>query len=545
MTAKHRKWTNVVWRSLVVSGTGAEASPGRATARLRLVFLAPLLGALTLVVGVWALALHLHQRDMIEEEIERTRSLVERMYHDDVAHDAGMLDAVMEVIARDPLLRQGLARRDRAALLQHSAALFAELRRKFGITHFYFTSPDRVNLLRVHQSDRHGDAINRFTTLEAERTGRTAHGVELGPLGTLTLRLVAPWREHGRLLGYVELGMEVDHILRTVQNFAHVPMFVLIAKEHLKRADWEAGMKMLGRVPDWDRFPDAVLNVQASEQVPEALAERFAGGLPPPGPVAVIEVAQAHTAYRAVFLPLTDAAGRRVGHLVALADVSAHVADSHRVVYVGSAIGMVIAAFLFGFFYWLVGQVGGQLERHERALEELATHDGLTGLYNHRTFYTLLEDEIARAKRFNRPVSLLMLDIDHFKRVNDTHGHQAGDAILMGLSKLLGKQSRAIDRVCRYGGEEIIAILPETDAATAANIAERLRAAVEREPFDIGDGRQTHITVSIGVATYPAQAGTGEALVTAVDTAMYAAKQGGRNRVERYEPAMKGGNSSS
>ena len=185
-----------------------------------------------------------------------------------------------------------------------------------------------------------------------------------------------------------------------------------------------------------------------------------------------------------------------------------------------------------------------KLERDQQTLENMATHDGLTCLYNHRMFHTLLEEELARAKRFNHPVSLLMLDIDHFKHVNDTHGHQAGDAILKGLSDLLVRQARAIDRVCRYGGEEITLILPETDVNGAINIAERLRTAVEQEPFDVGSGRTIHITVSIGAASYPAHATSGEALVSAADTAMYAAKQGGRNRVARYEPSMNGENSS-
>ena len=175
--------------------------------------------------------------------------------------------------------------------------------------------------------------------------------------------------------------------------------------------------------------------------------------------------------------------------------------------------------------------------RAEQA-EELASRDGLTGLYNHRTFYALLNDEIFRTQRFNHPLSLLMLDIDHFKRVNDTHGHQVGDAILKDISDLLVKQARAVDRVCRYGGEEITVILPETDANLAMNIAERLRTEVELHAFDIGDGKTADITVSIGVATYLQQANSLEALVKAADVALYAAKQAGRNRVCRYETEM-------
>ncbi len=170
--------------------------------------------------------------------------------------------------------------------------------------------------------------------------------------------------------------------------------------------------------------------------------------------------------------------------------------------------------------------------------EEEARRDGLTELYNHRTFHILLKDEIFRTQRFNHQLSLLMLDVDYFKQVNDTYGHQAGDTILKSISELLVKQARAIDRVCRYGGEEITLILPETVARLAMKIAERLRASVEHQSFDIGDGKTINISVSIGVATYPQQANSPEALIKAADLALYAAKQAGRNRVCCYQPEM-------
>ncbi|MFP5344391.1 MAG: diguanylate cyclase [Gammaproteobacteria bacterium] len=173
-----------------------------------------------------------------------------------------------------------------------------------------------------------------------------------------------------------------------------------------------------------------------------------------------------------------------------------------------------------------------RLKEKRTALEALATHDGLTGLYNHRTFYTLLQEELARATRFKRPVSLLMLDIDHFKRVNDMHGHQAGDVIIRGLSELLLRRAREIDRVCRYGGEEIMMILPETGMESAAVIAERLRAAVEAQSFDVNRGAPVHITVSIDIASWP-EAHSAQALVAAADRALYAAKNAGRNRVSQ------------
>lgn len=522
--------------SLLMPPGGWRGMTSGVSARLRFAFLAPLVCAVAVLLGIGIEVLHMYERDLIESEVNRTQTLVEKMYREDIGHNAQSLEVAMEVIRHDAALNAALARRDRVALLRLAAPLYTELRRKFGITHFYFSGPDRVNLLRVHQPDRHGDVIARYTTLEAERTGATFYGMELGPLGTFTLRLVTPWYEGERLIGYVELGMEIDHVLETVQAFAGVPVFVLISKQYLKREDWEAGMRILGRTPEWNRFPDAVLSTQAAETMPAALATLFTGGLP--AKTSVVGLTQARATYRAVFLPLVDASGRDVGRMAALVDVSAYLASSRRMLYLGDGIGALISGLLLGFFYWLVGRVGRRIERDEEELQRLATRDDLTGLYNQRAFYAVLADELVRAQRFNRPVSLLLLDIDHFKRVNDTHGHQAGDAVLKGVSELLGRQARAIDRVCRYGGEEITVILPESDLEAAANMAERMRAAVEAQPFDIEAGAPISITVSIGIASFPAQADNAQVLIAAADAAMYTAKQGGRNRTIRYEPSF-------
>jgi diguanylate cyclase (GGDEF)-like protein len=507
-----------------------------ATARLRLAFLAPLVGAIVILLGVWVAVLYAEQRATIARETLQAQTLMEKAYRHDIVEHAGLLGAVMETLGHNAMLRAALARRDRDALLRLSAPTGIDLQRKFGITHFYFSGPDRVNLLRVHQPGRHGDVINRFTTLEAERTGATSYGMELGPLGTFTLRLVTPWYEGERLLGYVELGVELDYILQAEQVFSGVPLFPLIFKAQIKHEDWEVGMRMLGRVSDWARFADAVLSTQASAPMPAELMHRLAGGLP--AMTAVVEVTQARTVYRAAFLTLADVSGRDVGRLVALIDVSPTLAASRWGLYLGTGLGALLAGLLIGLFHWLVGRLGRQLERHERELKRLATHDGLTGLRNHLEFYAVLASEIARGWRFGRPVSLLMLDVDHFKRVNDTHGHQAGDAVLKRLSELLCSEARTIDSVCRYGGEEIAVILPETDPDTAANIAERLRAAVEALPFDVNAGAPLHITASFGVASWPLHADNAQTLVAAADAAMYAAKRSGRNRVVRYGPAI-------
>jgi len=174
--------------------------------------------------------------------------------------------------------------------------------------------------------------------------------------------------------------------------------------------------------------------------------------------------------------------------------------------------------------------------RIQKALEHartrrLASTDGLTEVYNHRTFQERLSQEIARADRYNRPLSVLMIDVDHFKVYNDTYGHPQGDIVLQDLARLLREMSRTSDTVARYGGEEFAIILPETDSVGAQKISQRLCEQVERYPFpgkDLMPGGA--LTISIGVATH-ASAGSKDALLQAADTALYTAKREGRNRV--------------
>ena len=172
------------------------------------------------------------------------------------------------------------------------------------------------------------------------------------------------------------------------------------------------------------------------------------------------------------------------------------------------------------------------------SMQEQARTDALTGLNNRGEFQRQLKEEEERSRRYNRSFSLLILDIDHFKTVNDSYGHQAGDEVLCALAARLREQSRPVDHAARYGGDELVVILPETTNEGALAFAERLRTSIADTVVPITEGRTIPVTISVGVATFPTDAGSETALFAAADKALYAAKQGGRNRISRYEPAL-------
>ena len=165
---------------------------------------------------------------------------------------------------------------------------------------------------------------------------------------------------------------------------------------------------------------------------------------------------------------------------------------------------------------------------------KLATIDGLTELYNHRYFQDTLRKQIDIARRYNQAFSLIIIDIDFFKKFNDTYGHQAGDAVLRQVAKILKNNSRATDYVCRYGGEEMTIILPNTSAEDALFNANRICKAVADTPFHLTPVDKVNVTISLGVATFPDNAQTPQDLIEWADKGLYYAKEHGRNQVGRY-----------
>jgi diguanylate cyclase (GGDEF)-like protein/PAS domain S-box-containing protein len=168
----------------------------------------------------------------------------------------------------------------------------------------------------------------------------------------------------------------------------------------------------------------------------------------------------------------------------------------------------------------------------QKKLTDLALHDALTGLYNRGSFDEKLKEEINRSQRYDRNISLLLIDIDFFKKVNDTYGHQAGDEVLKSIAGMISDSVRNSDYVARYGGEEFVVILPETALEEAIELAERIRMIIEEKEFKVSEKDTIHLTISIGIGS-GSEGITAEHLIKAADTAVYDAKEHGRNQV-RY-----------
>ncbi len=183
--------------------------------------------------------------------------------------------------------------------------------------------------------------------------------------------------------------------------------------------------------------------------------------------------------------------------------------------------GITSRSFFFLFAVWLVGRQRRTMD----TIRQMATTDSQTGVYNVRTFFDMLQKEIARSRRYGRPLSLIYLDIDDFKTVNDSHGHQTGNSVLSAVAAGLQQSVRRMDIIARLGGDEFSILLPETDEAAARTTVERVQENLGRETAQKGCG----VTVSIGAVTYRVLDCTADDIVRAADDLMYLVKRGGKN----------------
>ena len=216
-----------------------------------------------------------------------------------------------------------------------------------------------------------------------------------------------------------------------------------------------------------------------------------------------------------------------------ITDIEGDLRINNTLIFVFSVVSVLI---LSGLTYLFVKGLMKRLNKAQEEIHEMAITDSLTSLYNRRYFFTQLRDEFLRMKRHKRYMSCTMLDIDFFKKFNDTYGHQTGDMVLQEVAHVVKEQARVTDLVARYGGEEFIVMLPETDEAGAVVFGEKIRKAVEDKELEADDGARLHVTVSVGVCSLGGEeiveVADENRIIARADKALYTAKENGRNRVE-------------
>ncbi len=324
---------------------------------LRLKVLVPMSIGMLIFLGVYAASTSWYLDREIQRDLRRDIATLDTMFNKLLEQRAALMRAQLIQIAGNQQLQQLMLAKDRPGLLGAALPVFEILLNELNISHFYFHSPDRSVFLRVHKPSRYGDLISRHTLLQAVQSGKVFQGIELGIFGTFTQRVVFPWRHNGTLIGYLELGQDIEKLVDSFQLDELAEMFFLINKTLLTKEQVETGAKLLGKTVDWELLKEQVV-VEATN--PEML-ETLKATLEQPHKRSAenLSFEFADHDYLGLSLPLYDSSRRQVGEFLVLRNVSEQLADYHSAM----KFFILLCLVMGGGFIWFSAAVLGNTER--------------------------------------------------------------------------------------------------------------------------------------------------------------------------------------
>ncbi|MCP3671821.1 MAG: diguanylate cyclase [Gammaproteobacteria bacterium] len=428
------------------------------------------------------------------------------------------------------------------------------LMEQFDIRQLHFhLGPGSLSFLRVHRPDKFGDRMDDIRHIivdtydeMASNTGFETGRVYSGLRGTVPI--IAHDAEVGRevIVGVLEVGTSFKTVLKKLKSKSQVESLVLLNEEHVKSTMWPQfiNSKLRRLSPDAPCYIEAASSPISINIVRNCSA--FSGSQ---DGLSTFRTWFNGRDYAITRIPLYDyrAMKRSAGHngsvgaVMVLTDISSEVElheQQFRLNLIIAVFGFIIIETLLFIslrlaankLQTIIDKQIAEIVQLKNYFEERSQRDGLTSLYNHRAFIERLDEEMHRTKRLHSPFSLIMLDLDHFKRLNDTYGHGAGDEVLVATANCIGDMARKSDIVGRYGGEEFCLALPDTDLESAQELAERLLEMIRTNLVHTSRGEVLSITASIGISQWDEESAI-SGFIYAADQAMYLAKEQGRDRV--------------
>ncbi|MEY2528335.1 MAG: hypothetical protein QOJ05_425 [Verrucomicrobiota bacterium] len=331
------------------------ALASRSAERIKLRIFVPLILGVAVLLASFLVAFRKDQLQTSERGVRRSAAVLQKFLDVEQQQNTDFMATALRTILNDDRIAQAFRTRDREALLERARPLQEILSRRHRITHLYFHGPDRVNILRAHHPDEHGDLIDRFTLREAERTGTMASGIERGPLGAFVLRVVMPWRDKGELLGYVELGMEFTEITRDLHGLLDVDFVVAIDKKLVNREQWTKALKVPETKDSWDQFSDVVIIDRTMPVLPEPIVKFLSSGDQPRATARV--VSWNGRSAQMILLHLNDAGGKGFGDLFVMRDATDSVTQARRSMWLITFVCLAVGAILLILFYIFLGRV--------------------------------------------------------------------------------------------------------------------------------------------------------------------------------------------
>lgn len=495
------------------------------------------LAFLVLLLIYWGAA-YVQFQSTLDRHIQKNLKDVTNQFHTRIQTETRFLEGSLRLLQNNDKLQQAFINEDRETLIHLTQPIFQQVFLPNQVTHFYLTGPDRVNFLRVHAPDRFGDLIDRHTQKTSAQTQRISTGIEMGVFGTSTLRSVLPWyNEQKELIGYLELGIDLDNVIQQLSDTTEHPMFMALDKKHLDRQSWQQAQSIFEQKLPWTTFDQFVVSGNTG------LTQKALMALPSPAqllesqsPLSAPSLFLQQTSWQPV--ALKDVEQRPIGYLFVSLDLEQWQQSFWLKTFYSSLIFIFVSILVIIGVQHYRQRIHNAEEEVQTTLQELnyiASYDQLTDLPNRDLFFIELDQHIKEAQLFQQSLTVCFIDIDDFKKINDTMGHAFGDKLLKAISEYLLQHLREVDILSRFGGDEFVLLIPHSDMDYLSAIIPYL--LLTNQPFDI-DHHHIYISTSIGISHYPQDGEQGEALLRHADMAMYHAKHQGKSRYRFFEEEM-------
>jgi len=331
----------------------------------------PLIFSLAFLLVVSLLNIYLFNRDKLNKDIIHETRELQALLPRQIEIEAKLLVEHLLAVKQISDIQSAWLNKDREVLLDTAIPVFTAFKERSKITHFYFIKKNRTCFLRVHNPTRFNDTIDRWTLHKAANDNQIAYGIELGPFGTFTLRVVYPWIINGVLSGYIELGKEIDHLTPMISKTLNVDLIFLINKQFLVREKWEEGLRMMGKKGDWNQLEKRVVIDKTLKELPQKLFQIINRNYK--NPTLTFRLSHAGKNNYCTITPLSDASGRFVGEIIVLNDISENAAYFKKILRQQTLIVIGVTLVLIMFFYRYLGRIEADLwNSHSTLNKEIA-----------------------------------------------------------------------------------------------------------------------------------------------------------------------------
>ncbi len=306
------------------------------------------------------------QLNNVSKEVVNQSKQVQQLFKMKLDEDAKILESQINLLRLNKDLQKYYGNKEQKALLEYATPFFNTMNNDHQVTHFYFIGLDKVCFLRVHNPKRHGDLIPRFTLADAAKNNVPAYGIELGKFGTFTLRLVYPWYVNDELIGYIELGKEIEHITVAIKEILNVDLLFTINKSFLERSTWEEGLRMMQRRGDWEQFSDIVVidkTIPIVSQEVEKLIDKILSHSTSKHFKTYTKFTFDNKQYSSMPIPIFDAGKRELGDVIVLIDISEQEKLLLTLLIVLITISIIIGLSLLRFFYVFISRIENELSK--------------------------------------------------------------------------------------------------------------------------------------------------------------------------------------